>query len=193
MIRTPLRPLARILSARAKGENPDAIERENLRDRFIRLFGATDMHRATEAMNEAGSRLGRYLLMQLLINVSYGTLFGLALFAIGVPNAQLWGLLGMVLRFIPYVGAPISLLFPLGLTLAADSGWAMPLYTLLAFIAIETTCAYVLEPYLFGASTGLSRVALIAATALEHNLPLVTANAKHFAAINGLDLVRFEP
>ncbi|MFO1075710.1 MAG: AI-2E family transporter [Geminicoccaceae bacterium] len=141
------------------------IERENLRDRFIRLFGATDMHRATEAMNEAGSRLGRYLLMQLLINVSYGTLFGLALFAIGVPNAQLWGLLGMVLRFIPYVGAPISLLFPLGLTLAADSGWAMPLYTLLAFIAIETTCAYVLEPYLFGASTGLSRVALIAATA----------------------------
>ena len=141
------------------------IERENLRDRFIRLFGATDMHRATEAMNEAGSRLGRYLLMQLLINVSYGTMFGLALFAIGVPNAQLWGLLGMVLRFIPYVGAPISLLFPLGLTLAADSGWAMPLYTLLAFIVIEIVCAYILEPYLFGASTGLSRVALIAATA----------------------------
>jgi hypothetical protein len=141
------------------------LERENLRDRFIRLFGASDVHRATEAINDAGSRLGRYLLMQLTINVVYGTLFGLALFLIGVPNAQLWGLVGMVLRFIPYIGAPISLLFPLVLTLAADTGWTMPLYTIAAFALIEVACTYALEPHLFGSSTGLSRVALIVATA----------------------------
>lgn len=141
------------------------LERENLRDRFIRLFGASDVHRATEAMNDATSRLGRYLLMQLCINTTYGTLFGIVLFLIGVPNAQLWGLLGIVLRFIPFIGAPISLLLPLTLTLAADAGWTMPLYTVLAFAVIEIGCTYVLEPMLFGSSTGLSPVALIVATA----------------------------
>jgi predicted PurR-regulated permease PerM len=141
------------------------LERENLRDRFIRLFGARDVHRATEAINDAGSRIGRYLLMQLTINLAYGGLFGAALWLIGVPNPLLWGLIGVVLRFIPYIGAPVSLLFPLALTLAAGTGWTMPLLTVAAFAVIEVVCTYVLEPFLFGSSTGLSKVALIVATA----------------------------
>jgi predicted PurR-regulated permease PerM len=141
------------------------LERENLRDRFIRLFGARDVHRATEAMNDAGKRIGRYLLMQLTINLIYGVLFGAALWLIGVPSAVLWGLIGVVLRFIPYIGAPISVLFPLALGLAVDVGWTVPLLTVATFVVIEVVCAYVLEPFLFGASTGLSKVALIVATA----------------------------
>ncbi|MEK0085679.1 AI-2E family transporter [Benzoatithermus flavus] len=141
------------------------LERENLRDRVIRLFGARDVHRATEAMNDAGSRIGRYLLMQLTINLIYGVLFGMALWLIGVPSALLWGLIGVVLRFIPYIGAPISVLFPLALGMAVDAGWTMPLLTAGSFVLIEAMCAYVLEPMLFGASTGLSKVALIVATA----------------------------
>lgn len=141
------------------------LQREDLRDRFIRLVGSHDVHRTTEAMNDAGSRIGRYLLMQLLVNGTYGALFGLGLWLLGVPSALLWGLLGVVLRFVPYVGAPISALFPLVLALAADSGWSLPLATLGLFLGIELVCAYALEPLLYGSSTGLSPTALLVATA----------------------------
>ncbi|MDX6750753.1 AI-2E family transporter [Geminicoccaceae bacterium 1502E] len=141
------------------------LQREDLRDRFIRLFGSEDVHRTTEAMNDAAERIGRYLLMQLLINTTYGGLFGLGLWLLGVPNALLWGLLGSVLRFVPYVGAPISALFPLVLSLAVDSGWTLPLATAGLFLAIELVCAYVMEPLLYGSSTGLSPAALLVATA----------------------------
>lgn len=139
------------------------LQREDLRDRFIRLFGSGDVHRTTQAMNDAGARIGRYLLMQLTVNAVYGTLFGVALYLIGVPNALLWGLMGVVLRFIPFIGAPLSLLFPLILSLAVDSGWNMPLLTIGAFLVIEVGCTYLLEPVLFGSSTGLSMIALIIA------------------------------
>jgi predicted PurR-regulated permease PerM len=82
------------------------LQREDLRDRFIRLFGSRDVHRTTQAMNDAGARIGRYLLMQLTVNAVYGTLFGAALYLIGIPNALLWGLMGVVLRFIPLASVP---------------------------------------------------------------------------------------
>ena len=141
------------------------LQREDLRDRFIRLFGSADVHRTTDAMSDAASRIGRYLLMQLLINLLYGTLFGTGLYLIGVPNPLLWGLIGVVLRFIPFIGAPISVLFPLVVSLAADIGWTMPLEVIGLFVAIEALLTYGIEPYLYGSSTGLSPAALVVATA----------------------------
>jgi predicted PurR-regulated permease PerM len=141
------------------------LQREDLRDRFIRLFGSADVHRTTDAMSDAASRIGRYLLMQLLINLLYGTLFGAGLYLIGVPNPLLWGMVGVVLRFIPFIGAPLSVLFPLVVSLAADVGWTMPLEVIGLFVAIEALLTYGIEPYLYGSSTGLSPAALVVATA----------------------------
>ena len=89
------------------------IKREDLRDRFIRLVGASDLHRTTEALQDAGKRVGQYLLMQLIVNVTYAVPIGIGLWIIGVPNALLWGLLALVLRFVPYIGPVIAAIFPL--------------------------------------------------------------------------------
>ena len=140
------------------------LQREDLRDRFIRLFGSADVHRTTQAMTDATERIGRYLLMQLMLNLLYGTAFGIGLYIIGVPNALLWGLIGVVLRFIPFVGAPISMLFPLALAVAVDTGWTMPMLVVLLFVGIEAMLAYVLEPLLFGSTTGLSPAAVVIVT-----------------------------
>jgi predicted PurR-regulated permease PerM len=141
------------------------VQREDLRDRVIRLFGSRDVHRATEAMSDAGKRIGRYLLMQLLVNLTFGALFGLGLWLMGVPTPLLWGMIGSVLRFVPYVGAPISMLFPLVISLAVDNGWGMPLMVVGLFLSIEAVLAYGLEPLIYGSSTGLSPAALVVATA----------------------------
>ncbi|HEY0409040.1 MAG TPA: AI-2E family transporter, partial [Candidatus Dormibacteraeota bacterium] len=146
------------------------MQREDLRDRFIRLFGAGDMHRATEAMSDAGHRIGRYLLMQLVINATFGTLLGLGLWLVGVPTPLLWGLIGIVLRFVPYIGAPIAALLPLVISLAVEPGWTMPLEVVGLFLAVEAACAYVMEPLLYGHSTGLSPAAIIIAAAFWTSL-----------------------
>jgi predicted PurR-regulated permease PerM len=146
------------------------MQREDLRDRFIRLFGAGDMHRATEAMSDAAHRIGRYLLMQLVINATFGTLFGLGLWLIGVPTPLLWGLIGVVLRFVPYIGAPIAALLPFVISLAVEPGWTMPLEVVGLFLGVEAACAYVMEPLLYGHSTGLSPAAIIIAAAFWTSL-----------------------
>jgi predicted PurR-regulated permease PerM len=140
------------------------LQREDLRDRFIRLFGSADVHRTTQAMTDATERIGRYLLMQLLVNLLYGTLFGTGLYLIGVPNPLLWGLIGALLRFVPFIGAPMSMLFPLALALAVDTGWTMPIMVVLLFVGIEAALAYALEPLLFGSTTGLSPAAVVVVT-----------------------------
>ena len=139
------------------------LQREDLRDRAIRLFGSRDLTRTTQAMDDAARRVSRYLLMQLIINVAYGVPVGVGLWLIGVPNALLWGLLAAVLRFIPYVGPVIAALFPLVLAIAADPGWTMFLLTLLLIVALELFTNNVLEPWLYGSSTGLSPVAILVA------------------------------
>jgi predicted PurR-regulated permease PerM len=139
--------------------------REDLRDRFIRLVGARDLHRATQMMNDAVERLSRYLVMELSINAIYGLLMGIGTFLIGLPNAALWGVLFLVLRFVPYFGTWVAALFPLALSIAVAPGWTMFFETFGLFIAIEMLVANAVEPLLFGASTGLSPVAvLVAAT-----------------------------
>lgn len=138
------------------------LERDDLRDRFIRLVGK-DLHRTTEALNEAARRVSRYLLMQLVVNATYGVPIGLGLYLIGVPNAFLWGLLATLLRFVPYLGPFIAALFPLVLAFAVDPGWSMLLWTVALLLGMELISNNVIEPWLYGASTGLSSVAVILA------------------------------
>lgn len=141
------------------------LNRENLRDRFIRLAGANDIHRTTQMLNDAVERLSRYLWMELVLNAIYGALMSLGAFLIGVPNAALWGAMFLVLRFVPYIGTWLAALFPLALSLAIAPGWSAFFETFGLFIAVELVTSQALEPWLFGASAGLSPVAvLVAAT-----------------------------
>ena len=141
------------------------LKREDLRDRVLRLAGAQDLNRTTVAMNEAAERVSRYLLMQLAVGLCYGVPVGTGLALIGIPNAPLWGILGVALRFIPYLGGPITAAFPVALAVAVDPGWSLVLWTVLLFAGIELVFANFAEPWVYGRSTGLSSVAVIAAAA----------------------------
>lgn len=139
------------------------LQREDLRDRVLRLVGGREVARATEAMDDAAKRISRYLLMQLIINVLYGIPVGLGLYLIGVPNPILWGCLATVLRFIPYLGPVLAALFPIALSFAVAPGWTLPLLTVGLFVTLELFSNNVLEPWLYGSSTGLSPVAILVA------------------------------
>jgi predicted PurR-regulated permease PerM len=139
------------------------LKREDLRSRMIRLIGQGRISSTTQAMDDAGARVRRYLLMQLVINVTYGIPVAIGLYFIGVPNAVLWGASATVLRFIPYVGPWIGAGIPTLLSLAVSPGWMMPLLTIGMFIVLELVSNNVLEPWLYGSSTGVSPVALIIA------------------------------
>jgi predicted PurR-regulated permease PerM len=136
-------------------------ERENLRDRVIRLAGARDLHRTTMAMDEAGNRVSRYLLRQTLVNSAFGVVITCGLFAIGLPNAALWGGIAAILRFVPYFGVTAAAILPLALAFAVDPGWTMLFWTGGLFLGLEMLVGNVIEPYFYGSSTGISAVALI--------------------------------
>lgn len=137
------------------------LEREDLRDRFIRLVGLGDLHRTTAALQDAGSRVGRYLLMQLVVNTMYAVPITLGLWILGIPNALLWGLLTLVLRFVPYIGPVIGMVLPLFLALAIAPGWSLVLWVAALFATVELISNNVIEPWLYGAHTGLSPLAVI--------------------------------
>jgi predicted PurR-regulated permease PerM len=139
------------------------LEREDLRDRFIRLVGYGDLHRTTEALQDAGKRVGRYLLMQLVVNIVYAMPIAVGLWVLGIPNALLWGLLALALRFVPYIGPFIGALLPLFLALAVAPGWSLVLWTAALFLAMEMVTGNVVEPWLYGSRTGLSPLAIIVA------------------------------
>lgn len=138
------------------------LKREDLRDRVIRLAGSDDVLRTTAALNDAAFRLSRYLLMHLILNIAYGIPVALGLWVIGVPNPLLWGLMATVLRFIPYAGPIMAAIMPIALAFAVDPGWSMLLMTIGLLIVLELFSDYVLEPWLYGSSTGLSSIAIIA-------------------------------
>jgi predicted PurR-regulated permease PerM len=140
------------------------IKREDLRDRIIHLIGRGRLNVTTQALDEAAGKVTGYLLMQVMINVSFGVPIGIGLYCLGLPNAALWGLLATLLRFIPYVGAWIALGFPLLISLATTDTWRLPIETLALFGGIELVTSNVLEPWLYGAHTGLSPVAIMVAT-----------------------------
>ena len=139
------------------------LQREDLRSRLIRLIGQGRISATTRAMDDAGHRVSRYLLMQLLVNLSYGLVIAVGLYFIGVPNAVLWGALGTVLRFIPYIGPWVATILPTVLALAISPHWTMPLLTVTLFAGTELLLNNVMEPLLYGAHTGVSSIALIVA------------------------------
>src|SRR5690606_5625795 len=120
-----------------------------------------NLNLAVEAVDDATRRISRYLLMHSVINITYGIPVMVGLYFIGVPNPLPWGMLATLLRFIPYAGAWISALFPISLAFAVDPGWTMPMLTIALFISLELVSNNVLEPWLYGTSTGISSVALI--------------------------------
>src|SRR5580693_2408597 len=139
------------------------LQRRDLRDRFIGLIGSDDLHRTTKALDDAAQRLSRYFLALTGINASFGVIIGLGLSLIGVPNPVLWGIVGAVLRFVPYAGALIAAALPLALAAAVDPGWSMVAETALLFVAVEGIMGQVVEPQLFGHTTGMSPLAIIVA------------------------------
>jgi len=155
------------------------LQREDLRNRLIRLAGSHDLQRTTAALDDAASRLSRLFLIQLLLNGSFGVIIGLGLWLIGVPSAILWGILAAILRFVPYIGAAIAAAFPLALAVAVDPTWTMLLWTVALFVVVEPVVGHVIEPMVYGHSTGLSPVAVVASatfwTALWGPIGLVLA------------------
>ena len=155
------------------------LQREDLRNRLIRLAGSHDLQRTTAALDDAASRLSRLFLIQLVLNGSFGVVIGIGLWLIGVPSAILWGILAAVLRFVPYIGAVIAAAFPLALAVAVDPTWSMLLWTVALFLVVEPIVGHVIEPMVYGHSTGLSPVAVVASatfwTALWGPIGLVLA------------------
>jgi predicted PurR-regulated permease PerM len=139
------------------------LQQSDLRNRLVRLAGAKDLHRTTAALDDAGQRLSRLFLTQLVLNASFGVVIGLALWLIGVPSAPLWGMLAMIMRFVPYIGALISAVFPIVLAAAVGPGWTMVLMTAALFLIAESIVGQAIEPLIYGHSTGLSPVAVITA------------------------------
>src|SRR6516162_7449369 len=115
------------------------LQYEELRDRVLRLMGGAEIGRSTQALNDAGSDLAHFLLLQAGLNVSFGLVIGVALWVIGIPSAGLWGAMAALMRFVPYVGSSLSALFPLALAAMIDSGWAMLIETAGIFLAAEVT------------------------------------------------------
>jgi len=141
------------------------IGREDLRNRVIRLIGPNQLTLTTQVLDDAARRVSRYLLMQLIVNGSYGLALTIGLFLIGIPNAALWGFLAALLRYIPYVGPWVAAIVPMTLSLVAfdDPTWSTPLMTAGLFIALELASNNFLEPILYGSSTGVSTIGILLA------------------------------
>jgi predicted PurR-regulated permease PerM len=137
------------------------LQKEDLRDRMIRLFGSTDLHRTTTAMDDAAQRLSKYFLAQLGINCAFGVVIGIGLLLIGVPNPIHWAILSGLLRFVPYIGSFISAALPIALATAVDPGWSMAIWTAALYLVAELVVSQGVEPILYGHSTGLSPFAVI--------------------------------
>jgi predicted PurR-regulated permease PerM len=139
-------------------------QREDLRDRLIRLFGGSDLRRATATMNDAAARLSRYFLSMTAINFSFGALITLALWLIGIPSPIVWGVLAGLMRFVPFIGPYIAAAFPILLAAAVDPDWSTVLITAALFLVTEVAMGQVVEPLVFGRGTGITPVAVIIST-----------------------------
>lgn len=139
------------------------LQREDLRDRLIRLIGAGDLHSTTTALDDAAQRLSRYFLAQVAMNAVFGVVISFGLLLIGVPSPVLWGILAALLRFVPYIGSAIAALLPVVVAAGASSGWVLALETAGLFLLIETLTGQFLEPLIYGHSTGLSPAAVVVA------------------------------
>jgi predicted PurR-regulated permease PerM len=139
------------------------LKREDLRNRLLRLAGLGQLNMMTQALDDTSRRVSRYLLMQVLVNAGFGTLFGFGLYLIGVPYAALWGAVAGLLRIVPYVGTLAAATLPLALSLAVFDGWLRPLLVFLVFAVLELIVGNFVEPWLYGAHVGISSLALLVA------------------------------
>jgi len=139
------------------------MQREDLRNRFIRLAGDGRLSAMTHAMDEAGDRVSHYLFLQSMVNISYGVIIGFSLYLIHVPNAVLFGVIAGILRFLPYIGPPVGALLPVLLSLAVFEDWTRPLIVIGIFVVIEIIVANFIEPMLYGSKTGISSMAVLVA------------------------------
>ena len=139
------------------------LNRENMRERLIGLIGPQRINVTTQALGEAAYRVSSYLYMQLVVNACFGIPFALALWLIGIPNAMLWGLLGTLLRFIPYAGVWVAVAMPATLAFAIFDGWSHVAWVLAVFVLLELLLVNGVEPWLYGRSAGLSAIAIILA------------------------------
>jgi predicted PurR-regulated permease PerM len=137
------------------------LQHQDLRNRLVRLAGTKDLQRTTAAIDDAGERLSKLFLTQLGLNAGFGLIIGVGLYIVGVPSAPLWGIFAMILRFVPYIGAVISAIFPLILAAAVGTGWSMVVATAALFLVVESVAGQVVEPLVYGRSAGLSPVAVI--------------------------------
>ena len=178
------------------------LEHESLRDRFIRLAGATDIRSATLALNDAGERLSRFFVSQFAVNAGFGVCIWLALSLLRVPQAMLLGALAGVMRFAPYLGVWIAALLSTALAFAVDPGWSLALATLGVFMLLDVVAAQLLEPHLYGHATGLSPLAIVVAAifwswlwgpaGLVLSTPLtlcLVVAARHVKALGSLELL----
>jgi predicted PurR-regulated permease PerM len=140
------------------------IKQVDLRNRFLRLAGVAQLNTMTLALDDAAQRISRYLVVQFLVNACFGVCFGVGLFLIGIPNAPLWGVIAGVFRIVPFVGVLTATAFPLGLALAIFHGWGQPVLVVLLFALLEMIAMNLVEPWLYGARTGISSLALLVTT-----------------------------
>lgn len=139
------------------------LEHESLRDRLLRLIGGHDLRASTEVLNDVGERLSRYFVSQFAVNFGVGAVVWLALWAIDLPHAMLWGVLTALMRFVPYIGVLIAAVPAVLLGAAVEPGWTLMVLTLTTFAVIEVLAAQVVEPLLYGHSTGLSPLSVVIA------------------------------
>ncbi len=138
-------------------------ERDDLRERLIRIVGSRNAPLTNRLLTETGRRVSRYLLMQLIINVSYGACIALGLWAVGIPNPLLCGMLATMLRYVPYAGPWIAAAVPLAVGLAVDTGWTRPLLVLALYAAMEIVTSNFIEPWFYGSTTGITPLAVLLA------------------------------
>jgi predicted PurR-regulated permease PerM len=178
------------------------LEHEALRDRFIRIAGGTDIRATTLALNDAGERLSRFFVSQFVVNLGVGSAISLGLTLIGLPHALLWGALAGVLRFVPYIGVWIAALFATALGAAVDPGWSLAIVTLTLFVIVELVAGQLVEPQLYGHTTGLSPLSVVIAaifwswlwgpTGLIVSTPLtlcLVVAGRHIKALSLLDVL----
>ena len=137
------------------------LKREDLRNRLLLLAGIGQLNLMTQALHDAGARISRYLVTNVLVNAGYGVIFGVGLYILRVPNATLWGALMGILRMVPYAGTMIAGFSTLAFTLAVFNNWWHPLWVLLLFIGLEFVIANFIEPHIYGKRTGISAFALV--------------------------------
>ena len=137
------------------------VQREDLRNRVVSLAGNTRVAVTTKALDDAGRRISRYLLMQAFLNITYGLAAGLGLLMIGVPHSLLWGFCAAIFRYVPYLGPTVGATLPLLLSVITSSGWMEPLLVGAMFLTLELVSNNLLEPLLYGHSVGVSAVGLL--------------------------------